>query len=191
MLDANLSAQLKAYLEKVTQPIEIVESLDGGAKSAELHELLEEITALSDQITLVRRDDDARKPSFAINRKGTDVGVRFAGIPLGHEFTSLVLALLQVGGHPPKIDADLANQVRDLEGEFRFETYMSLSCQSCPDTVQALNAMSVLNSNIRHVAIDGALFQDEVQAREIMSVPTVFLNGQPFDQGRMTIEQIV
>jgi alkyl hydroperoxide reductase subunit F len=190
MLDANLKAQLTAYLEKVTQPIELVASLDDSDKSRELDSLLQDIASLSDKITL-RAGDDARRPSFAINRVGTDVGVRFAAIPMGHEFTSLVLALLQVGGHPPKIEEELANQVRDLEGEFHFETFMSLSCQSCPDTVQALNLMSVLNSNIHHVAIDGALYQDEVEAREIMSVPTVFLNGQPFDQGRMTIEQIV
>ncbi|CAG4976212.1 alkyl hydroperoxide reductase subunit F [Novilysobacter luteus] len=190
MLDANLKAQLSAYLEKLTQPIELVASLDDSDKSRELDALLSDIASLSDRIT--RRDgDDARKPSFAINRAGTDVGVRFAAIPMGHEFTSLVLALLQVGGHPPKIEEELANQVRDLEGEFHFETFMSLSCQSCPDTVQALNLMSVLNSNIHHVAIDGALYQDEVEAREVMSVPTVFLNGKPFDQGRMTIEQIV
>jgi len=190
MLDDTLKAQLTGYMERLTQPVELVASLDDSEASRELDALLRDIASTSPKIS-VRVDEDARKPSFAIVRAGTDVGVRFAGIPLGHEFTSLVLALLQVGGHPPKIDAELANQVRDLEGDFTFETYMSLSCQSCPDTVQALNAMSVLNSNIRHVAIDGALFQDEVQAREIMSVPTVFLNGQPFDQGRMTIEQIV
>ncbi|MGN6237636.1 alkyl hydroperoxide reductase subunit F [Dyella sp.] len=191
MLDANLSAQLKAYLEKVTQPIEIVESLDDGAKSAELHELLQEITALSDKITLVRRDDNARKPSFAINRVGTDIGVRFAGIPMGHEFTSLVLALLQVGGHPSKTTQDVIDQVRNLDGDFAFETYFSQSCQNCPDVVQALNLMSVLNPKIKHVAIDGALFQDEVDARQVMSVPTVYLNGGVFDQGRMSLEQIV
>ncbi|HEX5306219.1 MAG TPA: alkyl hydroperoxide reductase subunit F [Dyella sp.] len=191
MLDANLSAQLKAYLEKVTQPIEIVEALDDGAKSAELHELLEEITALSDKITLVRRDDDARKPSFAINRVGTDIGVRFAGIPMGHEFTSLVLALLQVGGHPSKTTQDVIEQVQNLDGDYTFETYFSQSCQNCPDVVQALNLMSVLNPKIKHVAIDGALFQDEVDARQVMSVPTVYLNGEVFDQGRMSLEQIV
>ena len=191
MLDANLNAQLKAYLEKVTQPIEIVASLDDSAKSAELNELLEEIASLSERITLVRRDDDARKPSFAINRVGTDIGVRFAGIPMGHEFTSLVLALLQVGGHPSKTAADVIEQVRNLDGEYKFETYFSLSCQNCPDVVQALNLMSVLNPNIQHVAIDGALYQDEVDARQIMSVPTVYLNGEVFDQGRMSLEQIL
>ena len=191
MLDADLKTQLKAYLEKVTQPIELVASLDDGEKSRELEGLLQDIATLSDRISYSRRDDDARRPSFAINRAGTDVSVRFAGIPMGHEFTSLVLALLQVGGHPSKAAPELLEQVRDLEGEFHFETYFSLSCQNCPDTVQALNLMSVVNPNIHHVAIDGALFQDEVNERQIMSVPTVLLNGQPFDQGRMTIEQIV
>ncbi|SHM12187.1 alkyl hydroperoxide reductase subunit F [Rhodanobacter sp. OK091] len=191
MLDAHLTAQLKAYLEKVTQPIEIVASLDDSAKSAELDELLKEIAALSDQISLVRGDDNERKPSFAINRVGSDIGVRFAGIPMGHEFTSLVLALLQVGGHPSKTAADVIEQVKNLEGDYHFETYFSLSCQNCPDVVQALNLMSVLNPKIQHVAIDGALYQDEVDARQVMSVPTVYLNGEVFDQGRMSLEQIL
>ncbi len=191
MLDADLKTQLQAYLEKVTHPIELVASLDDSAASRELSELLEDIASLSDQVSVNRAGNDARKPSFAITRAGTDVSVRFAGIPLGHEFTSLVLALLQVGGHPSKAAPELLEQVRHLEGEFRFETFMSLSCHSCPDTVQALNLMSVVNPNIKHVAIDGALFQDEVNERQVMAVPTVFLNGEPFDQGRMTIEQIV
>ncbi|QAU24522.1 alkyl hydroperoxide reductase subunit F [Dyella sp. M7H15-1] len=190
MLDNDLKTQLKAYLEKVVHPIELVASLDDGAKSQELRALLQDIEALSDRISLSLNGNDARKPSFAINRSGTDVGVRFAGIPMGHEFTSLVLALLQVGGHPPKVSDEVIEQVRILEGEYVFETFMSLSCHSCPDTVQALNLMSVLNPNIKHVAIDGALFQDEVDRRQVMSVPTVFLNGEPFDQGRMSIEQI-
>jgi alkyl hydroperoxide reductase subunit F len=196
MLDANLKTQLKIHLEKITQPIEIVASLDDGAKSIELNELLEEIASLSTQITLVRRDDNARKPSFAINRAGTDIGVRFAGIPLGHEFTSLVLALLHVGGHPSRIDAAVVEQIRNLEsaapdGRFHFETYFSLSCQNCPDVVQALNLMSVLNPRITHTAIDGALYQHEVEARQVMSVPCVFLNGELFDTGRMSLEQIL
>ena len=191
MLDETLKSQLQAYLEKLTQPIELVAALDDGAKSRELDELLHEIATLSDKISLRRDDSEARKPSFAINRVGTDVGVRFAGIPMGHEFTSLVLALLQVGGHPSKAAADTIEQVRNLDGDFQFETYFSLSCQNCPDVVQALNLMSVLNPRIRHVAIDGALYQDEVDARQVMSVPTVYLNGEVFDQGRMSLEQIV
>ena len=191
MLDDAIKAQLKGYLEKLTQPIELVAALDDGAKSRELDELLHEIAAMSERISLRRDDGEARKPSFAINRVGTDIGVRFAGIPLGHEFTSLALALLQVGGHPSRAAAETIAQVQNLEGEFHFETYFSLSCQNCPDVVQALNLMSVLNPNIHHVAIDGALYQDEVEKRQVMSVPTVYLNGEVFDQGRMSLEQIV
>jgi alkyl hydroperoxide reductase subunit F len=191
MLDETLKTQLQAYLEKLVQPIELVAALDDGDKSRELDGLLHEIAALSDKISLRRDDSEARKPSFAINRLGTDISVRFAGIPMGHEFTSLVLALLQVGGHPSKAAAETIEQVRNLDGEFRFETYFSLSCQNCPDVVQALNLMSVLNPNIKHVAIDGALYQDEVESRQIMSVPTVYLNGEVFDQGRMSLEQIL
>ena len=191
MLDANLKTQLKAYLERLVMPIELAASLDDGEKSRELEQLLREIAGLSDRIRYVRRDDDARRPSFAIERAGSDVSVRFAGIPLGHEFTSLVLALLQVGGYPPKVSEELLEQVRQLDGDFHFETYFSLSCQNCPDVVQALNVMSVVNPRIRHVAIDGALFQDEVQARQVMAVPAIFLNGQPFGQGRMDLAQVL
>jgi alkyl hydroperoxide reductase subunit F len=191
MLDANLKAQLKSYLERVTQPIEIVASLDDGAKSREMLELLKDVASLSTLITLLDNGDDARKPSFSINRPGADISLRFAGLPMGHEFTSLVLALLQVGGHPSKASAEVIEQIRSLKGEFSFETYFSLSCQNCPDVVQALNLMAVLNPNIRHVAIDGALFQAEVDERQIMAVPSVYLNGVNFGQGRMGLEEIL
>jgi alkyl hydroperoxide reductase subunit F len=191
MLDANLKAQLKSYLERVTQPIEIVASLDDGAKSQEMLELLKDVTSLSNQITLLDNGDDARKPSFSINRPGADISLRFAGIPMGHEFTSLVLALLQVGGHPSKASVEVIEQIRSLKGQFSFETYFSLSCQNCPDVVQALNLMAVLNPNIRHVAIDGALFQAEVDDRKIMAVPSIYLNGELFGQGRMGLEEIL
>ncbi|KQW27104.1 MULTISPECIES: alkyl hydroperoxide reductase subunit F [Pseudomonas] len=191
MLDANLKTQLKSYLERVTQPIEIVASLDDGAKSQEMLALLQDVASLSHQITLLDNGSDARKPSFSLNRPGADISLRFAGIPMGHEFTSLVLALLQVGGHPSKASVDVIEQVRALKGEFNFETYFSLSCQNCPDVVQALNLMAVLNPNIRHVAIDGALFQAEVDERQIMAVPSVYLNGVNFGQGRMGLEEIL
>ena len=192
MLDADLKTQLQGYLEKVVRPIEIVASLDDSDKSREMEALLGEIVLLSDKITLVqRRDADAHTPSFALNSPGHDIHLRFAGIPMGHEFTSLVLALLQVGGHPSRAAQDVVDQVRDLDGEYRFETYFSMSCQNCPDVVQALNLMAVLNPNIHHVAIDGALYQDEVEQRQVMSVPTVFLNGEVFGQGRMGVEEIV
>ena len=192
MLDANLKAQLKAYLEKVTQPIEIVASLDDGAKSRELQELLQEIVTLSERITLVERNDHAvRKPSFSLNRPGTDISVQFAGIPMGHEFTSLVLALLQVGGHPIKLDDKVIEQIRNLDGDYAFETYISLTCQNCPEVVQALNVMSIINPRIRAVTVDGALFQDEVEKRQIMAVPTVYMNGEVFGQGRTGVEEIL
>ncbi len=191
MLDTNLKTQLKAYLEKVTQPFEIVASLDDGEKSREMLSLLQDIAELSDKITLKTDGDDARKPSFSLNRIGGNISLRFAGIPMGHEFTSLVLALLQVGGHPSKTAPEVIEQIRALDGDYRFETYFSLSCQNCPDVVQALNLMAVLNPNIKHVAIDGALFQDEVEARQIMSVPSIYLNGELFTQGRMSEEEIL
>jgi len=191
MLDTNLKTQLKAYLEKVSQPFEIVASLDDGEKSQEMLSLLQDIAGLCDKITLRTDGSDARRPSFALNRIGGNISLRFAGLPMGHEFTSLVLALLQVGGHPSKTAADVIEQIKSIEGEYNFETYFSLSCQNCPDVVQALNLMAVLNPNIRHVAIDGALFQDEVEARQVMSVPSIYLNGELFGQGRMGVEEIL
>ena len=192
MLDANLKTQLQAYLERLTRPVHLVASLDDGAGSQEMLELLQDIEGLSPKVSLeVVRDDDQRKPSFAVTSPGQHISLRFAGLPMGHEFTSLVLALLQVGGHPSKAAAEVIEQVKALEGEFTFETYFSLSCQNCPDVVQALNLMAVLNPNIRHVAIDGALFQEEVEARQVMSVPTIYLNGEVFAAGRMGLEEIV
>jgi alkyl hydroperoxide reductase subunit F len=191
MLDANLKQQLSAYMANITMPVELLLSLEDGPKSRELEELAQDIAALSDKVSLARTDDDARRPSMLIRRVGTDIGVRFAGLPMGHEFTSLVLALLQVGGHPSKAAQDVIEQVKALDGDYVFETYFSLSCQNCPDVVQALNLMSVLNPRIKHVAIDGALFQSEVMDRKVMAVPMVFLNGEVFGQGRMDLEQIV
>ncbi|MFZ4720455.1 MAG: alkyl hydroperoxide reductase subunit F [Ilumatobacteraceae bacterium] len=196
MLDATLTAQLRTHLERLTLPIELVASLDDPVnptgKSAQLRELLEEIAPLSPMIAPVSyAGTDERRPSFEIRRSGTDIAVRFAGIPLGHEFTSLVLALLHVGGHPSKATQDVIEQVRGIDADLHFETYFSLTCQNCPDVVQALNLMSVLNPRIRHTSIDGALFQSEVDAREVMAVPTVFVNGEVFGQGRMSLEQIV
>lgn len=192
MLDANVKAQLNSYMEMLREPIELVACLDDSPKSRELRELLGEIAGMSDKITLVERNDlSDRKPSFRIARVGTDIGVTFAGIPLGHEFTSLVLALLQVGGHPIKLEEAVIEQIRNLPGDYEFETYFSLSCQNCPDVVQALNTMSVINPRIRHVAIDGALFQGEVESRQVMAVPSIFLNGEVFGQGRSSVEEIL
>jgi NADH-dependent peroxiredoxin subunit F len=192
MLDANLKTQLKTYLDKVTRPIEIVASVDDSAKSQELLALLREIATLTERVAVIeRRDDDERKPSFSIGEPGKAAGIRFAGIPMGHEFTSLVLALLQVGGHPIKLEQAVIDQIRELDGDYTFETYFSLSCQNCPEVVQALNVMALINPRIRHIAIDGALFQHEVESRQIMAVPTMFLNGAVFGQGRSGVKEIL
>lgn len=192
MLDANLKTQLKAYLERLQKPLELVASLDDSKAAGEVKSLLADLAALSDKITVRENNDlDVRKPSFLITNPGVDSGVRFAGVPLGHEFTSLVLALLHVGGHPSKESADLLEQVKAIDTPLKFETYYSLSCHNCPDVVQALNLMAALNPNITHTAIDGGLFQQEVTDREVMGVPTVFVNGERFGQGRMELGEIV
>ncbi|QHS09205.1 alkyl hydroperoxide reductase subunit F [Sinimarinibacterium sp. NLF-5-8] len=192
MLEAGLKQQLKAYLERVTRPIEITAYYDTSPAAAEMRALLGEIAELCDKIS-VREGNDARArtPSFALSTPGQDIHLTFAGIPLGHEFTSLVLALLQVGGHPSKLAQDVIEQVKNLDADLRFETYFSLSCQNCPDVVQALNLMAVLNPRITHVAIDGALFEKEVEDRQVMSVPKVYLNGEEFASGRMGVEEIL
>jgi NADH-dependent peroxiredoxin subunit F len=192
MLDANLKTQLKSYLDKLSRPIEIVASIDDSPKSQELRGLLGDIAGLSNLITVKEQRDGAeRTPSFSIGEPGKDAGIRFAGLPMGHEFTSLVLALLQTGGHPIKLDDATIAQIRELDGDYRFETYFSLSCQNCPEVVQALNVMSLVNPRIRHVAIDGALFQGEVESRQVMAVPTMFVNGEVFGQGRMGVKDIL
>lgn len=192
MLDDSTKAQLAAYFERISQPIELIVSLDDRPASQEMRELVGEVAAIAPARISARYDgQDARRPSFQITRQGADMGVRFAAIPMGHEFTSLLLALLQAGGHPPKVEADVIEQIRALDGDFSFETYMSLTCHNCPDVVQALNLMAILNPRIRHVAIDGGLYQQEIEERQIMGVPTIYLNGQPFGSGRMEIGEIL
>lgn len=191
MLDANIKAQLAGYLTRITQPVELVASLDDSPAAQEMRTLLEDIASIGEHVTARFDGQAARRPSFQVTRRGEDMGLTFAAIPMGHEFTSLVLALLQAGGHPPKVESEVIEQIRALEGDFVFETWMSLTCHNCPDVVQALNLMAVLNPRIRHVAIDGALFQAEVEERQIMAVPAVFLNGQPFGSGRMEIGEIL
>lgn len=192
MLDANLKSQLKGYLDKVALPIIIETNLGDCDQSAQMRRLVEEIAALCPHVEIREQSAGAqRTPSFSINRPQEDAGITFAGVPLGHEFTSLVLALLHVGGHPPRIDEELAEQVRQLRGPLHFETFVSMSCQTCPEVVQALNLMAVLNPAITHVMVDGATHQDEVEERQIMAVPAVYLNGEHFHQGRTGVAEIV
>lgn len=192
MLDANLKAQLAAYLERMTQPVEIVASLDDTEASRDMQALLKDVAEASPRVTVTEtRGGPHRTPSFQINKPGHNDGPRFAGLPMGHEFTSLVLALLQVGGYPPKVEQGLLEQIRALDGDFDFEVYVSLTCHNCPDVVQALNLMAVQNPRIKATMIEGGLFQDEVAERQIMGVPTIFLNGTLFGSGRMTLDEIV
>jgi alkyl hydroperoxide reductase subunit F len=191
MLDAATTTQLKSYLANLRTSVELVATLDDSAKSAEMRALVEAVAAQSELVSARYDGNAARVPSFAIRRADGTAETHFAGIPLGHEFTSLVLALLHMGGHPPKEEADLLDSVKALEGDFRFETFFSLSCQNCPDVVQAINIMAALNPNVHHVAIDGALFREEVETRTVMAVPAVYLNGEPFGQGRMDLAQIM
>jgi len=191
MLDATIKAQLKAYLERLQRPIELVASLDDSAKGQELHGLLTDIAELSDKVALRTNGQHTLRPSFGVAEPGEAPRIHFAGIPMGHEFTSLVLALLQTGGHPPKVDQAVIDQIKALPGKFEFETFISLSCHNCPDVVQALNLMAVLNPGVTSTMIDGALVQGLVDARKIMAVPTVFLDRESFGQGRMSIEEIV
>lgn len=192
MLDANMKAQLAAYLERMTQPVEIVASLDDTPASADIQALLKDIAEASPRVTVTEtRGGPHRTPSFQIVKPGTSQGPRFAGLPMGHEFTSLVLALLQVGGYPPKVEQALLEQIRSLDQDLEFEVYVSLTCHNCPDVVQALNLMAVQNPRIKATMVEGGIFQDEIREREIMGVPTVFLNGTMFANGRMSLEEIL
>ncbi len=191
MLDDSLKAQLQQYLGLLRQPIRLIATLDDSETGTDMRQLLETIVSLSDKVTLDTSGSDARKPSFVVARAGETQGVRFAGLPLGHEFTSLVLALLWTGGHPPKVEQDVLDSIRALDGDFRFEVYMSLTCHNCPDVVQALSLMAVFNPKVQTTVIEGGAFQKEVEERQIMAVPMVFLNGEVFASGRMSVEEIV
>ena len=191
-LDITIRNQLQDYMARLVSPIKLLANVDESASSQEMLGMLEEVTSLSEKITLNKETDVSKRiPSFEVNREIDATGITFAGIPSGHEFTSFVLALLQAGGHPLKLDAEKIEQIKNIQGKFHFETYISLSCHNCPDVVQALNAMSIINPNISHTMIDGALFQKEVEDKQIMAVPTIFLNGEPFGQGRMELDEIV
>ncbi|WP_077306498.1 alkyl hydroperoxide reductase subunit F [Terribacillus halophilus] len=190
VLDATIKAQLNQYMAMMENPIVLKVSTAADDVSKEMLALVEELASMSPKIT-IEKAELTRTPSFTVNRVGEETGVAFAGIPLGHEFTSLVLALLQVSGRAPKVDENLIKQIKNIKGEFHFESYISLTCHNCPDVVQALNVMSVLNPNITHTMIDGAAFKDEVESKNIMAVPTVYLNGENFGSGRMTMDEML
>ncbi|MBM7685792.1 alkyl hydroperoxide reductase subunit F [Defluviitalea raffinosedens] len=190
ILDSDIKAQLTQYLQLMENDILIKVSAGPDDVSKDMLALINEISHISPKIK-VEEAKLGRTPSFSVNRIGEDTGIIFAGIPLGHEFTSLVLALLQVSGRPPKVDENLIDQIKNIKGEYHFETYISLSCHNCPDVVQSLNLMSLLNPNITHTMIDGSVFKEEVESKDIMAVPSVFLNGEFFGGGRMSLETIL
>jgi len=191
MLDANTKDQVKAYLERLVRPLELVASLDDSQSARDMRALLDDLASVTDKIAVRHDGTDARRPSFTVAAQGETPRIRFAGIPLGHEFTSLILALLQASGHPPKVEPALIERIRALPGEYRFETYVSLDCHNCPDVIQALNLMAVLNPRVSNVMIDGALFRAEVEEKNVLAVPMVYLNGEHLGQGRMTLEEIL
>jgi alkyl hydroperoxide reductase subunit F len=191
MLDANTKDQVRAYLERLERPIELVAALDDGRSAQEMRALLEDLAGLSDKITVRFDGQDERRPSFSVAAAGAAPRIRFAGIPMGHEFTSLILALLQSGGYPPKVEAETIARIKGLSGIFAFETYVSLDCHNCPDVIQALNLMAALNPGITNTMIDGSLFRAEVEAKNVLAVPMVFLNGEHFGQGRTSLEEIL
>ena len=191
MLDTAMKTQLQAYLQNLRTPICLIATLDGSDKSAELRELLHEIAALSDKVSVDESGSDVRCPSFVVAKADESRGVRFAAIPLGHEFTSLVLALLWTGGHPPKVAPEVLEQIRALDAHMKIEVYMSLSCHNCPDVVQAATLMAIYNPRIETTVIDGGLNQAEVDARQVMAIPMVYLNDQVFGAGRMSLEEIL
>lgn len=190
MLEADIKQQLEQYLQLMEGDVVLRVSAGDDAVSKEMLDLVNELASMSSRIS-VENVTLERTPSFSVSRPSEETGIVFAGIPLGHEFTSLVLALLQVSGRAPKVDADAIKQIQNIQGTYHFESYISLSCHNCPDVVQALNVMSVLNPNISHTMIDGGAFKAEVEAKEIMAVPTVFLNGEAFGNGRMSLEEIL
>ncbi|KTD84467.1 alkyl hydroperoxide reductase subunit F [Paenibacillus etheri] len=189
-LDQEIKAQLAQYLELLEGDVVLKISAGSDEASQEMEALVDEIAKMSARI-MVEKTELPRTPSFSVNRVGEDTGVTFAGTPLGHEFTSLVLALLQVSGRAPKVEQSVIDQIKSISGEYKFETYVSLSCHNCPDVVQALNLMSIFNPGITHTMIDGGVFKEEVERKEIMSVPSVYLNGEFFESGRMTVEEIL
>ena len=189
-LDAEIKSQLNQYLQLLENDIVLKVSVGSDKVSDEMLALVDELASMSSKIT-VEKVELVRTPSFSVNRVGEDTGVTFAGVPLGHEFTSLVLALLQVSGRAPKIEQNVIDQIKNIDGEYNFETYVSLTCHNCPDVVQALNIMSVLNPNITHTMIDGAAFKEEVESKDILAVPAVYLNGESFGNGRMTMDEIL
>lgn len=190
LLDADIKQQLAEYLKLMEGDVKLLVSAGEDETSKDMLALIDELSAMSAHIK-VEKTTLQRTPSFTVDRPNESTGIVFAGVPLGHEFSSLVLALLQTSGRAPKVENDVKERIVSIKRELKFETYISLSCHNCPEVVQALNLMSVLSPSISHTMIDGGAFQTEVESKEIMGVPAIFLNGEFFGGGRLTVEDIL
>jgi alkyl hydroperoxide reductase subunit F len=187
MLTNDILNALKGYTANMTSDVALVLQTGDHDKRPELKKFLEDVATVNARITVAERDDpELRSPiSFKLEVDGADSGVRFSGLPGGHEFNSFVLALLHASGTPMKLDDSLKSIIAGIDEELRFEVFVSLSCHNCPDVVQTLNQFALLNPKISAETIDGGHFQDVIDARNIQGVPTVFLNGEIFANGKV------
>ena len=198
MIDQNLLDAIKSYSENMTRPITFVLGSGEHEKRSELIDFLSKIAGTTDKINFDAQATDDSLPSaisFAIyshlDGALSDTGIVFSGIPGGHEFTSLVLAILQAGGHTLKLDEGIQKLIKRFNKPLQFQTYVSLSCHNCPEVVQALNQFAILNDDISNEMIDGGLFQEQVEANNIQGVPAVFLNGKPFANGLIDTAKLI
>ena len=172
MLDNNLKTQLAQYLDLLKGEVTIGLSVDNSENSKKVKEFIDDVASLSSKIKVVEKEL-AYKPSFDLKGEFDHGHIAFAGLPLGHEFASFALALLQVGGIEPKVDESIKARIKALDG-CDFETIVSLSCHNCPDVVQGLNIMAILNPSVNHTMIEGSMFQDLAEGRDVLAVPAIF-----------------
>lgn len=192
MLTQDILKTLSAYTESMTQHVRFVVQTGSHSKRQELLDMLTAFAGVSDKLSIEERDAGLRSPvSFTLEADSQPTGVVFSGIPGGHEFNSLVLAVLQSGGRPGKLDPQIADSIAKINSQLHFEVFVSLSCHNCPDVVQALNQFALANSNIGCEMIDGGLFQNLINERDIQGVPSVYLNGELFANGKVEIAELV
>ncbi|MDO5652089.1 MAG: alkyl hydroperoxide reductase subunit F [Moraxella sp.] len=193
MIDQSLLDAIKSYSANMTRPIQMVIGQGEHAKRGELVDFLTQVASTSEKIGFDGSvvDTDLSPMSFKITTDNHDTGIVFSGIPGGHEFTSLILAILHAGGHTLKLDDGIQDLVKRIGQPLKFQTFVSLSCHNCPDVVQALNQFAILNSNIENEMVDGGVFPELVEANNIQGVPAVFLNGKPFLNGKVDTARII
>ncbi len=194
VLTPEILQALKGYTQSMQKQITFVLQTGAHAKRDELVSFLTDIASVSDKLDLVERDTQGalRSPvSFSLEADGEDTGIRFSGIPGGHEFNSLVLAVLHASGTPLKLDDGLKRIVSNVREPLHFEVFISLSCHNCPDVVQALNQFALVNPNISAEMIDGGLYPDLIKARDIQGVPSVYVNGELFANGKVDAATLI